>query len=555
MTVVKLIYVEHRAQAQLQTELGSNGKRYLTVCKQAGAYYDKRRGGFVAPRLDLVPGWIDALKAAGFVVHGSKNLLEALRARAREGSEVLAATKARTEAHQTSLQARGLALYPYQEYGSQWLSLRDRALLADAPGLGKTVEVLLALPERAPVIVVCPAVARGVWLREVAKWRPDLTARVVLQLDVWPAPGEVLVINYDRLSPHFHPPQGAPPARLVLIGDEAHLLKNPSTRRVRAWRPLMRAAKVAYGLTATPLLNNPLELWNVLLAFGLSEEVFSGWQTFLRAFQATPKPFGGFDFKTMRPEFVPKLQGVMLRRDKADVLPDLPPKSYVEEDVEIAPMYRRKADVLWREVQAQVLGCPDLDTLLRANPAVFETLTRARRALSVAKIDHLLQRIEVFEEALEPVVVFSSFSDAVDTLAQRPGWAKIDGTVSPQARTDIEERFQRGELKGIAATIRAAGVALTLTRATNAVFLDLDYTPALNLQAEDRIYRIGTTRGVQITRLVADHPMDRHLHKLLTAKQHTITTSIDAATTPASATATNAMQDWLAARHLVPPVP
>jgi len=103
-------------------------------------------------------------------------------------------------------------------------------------------------------------------------------------------------------------------------------------------------------------------------------------------------------------------------------------------------------------------------------------------------------------------------------------------------RTSIEESFQRGELLGIAATIQAGGVAITLTRSHHALFTDLEWTPALNAQAEDRICRIGQTNGCIITRLQANHVLDERINELLSQKQTLITSSVDAARVVESAT-------------------
>jgi SNF2 family DNA or RNA helicase len=104
----------------------------------------------------------------------------------------------------------------------------------------------------------------------------------------------------------------------------------------------------------------------------------------------------------------------------------------------------------------------------------------------------------------------------------------MSGAVNAATRTETVAAFQAGRLRGIALTIGAGGVGLTLTRSPHALFVDLAWTPADNSQAEDRVYRIGQTRGVTITRLIADHPIDQHVTRLLTVKQRTIAASVEA---------------------------
>ena len=86
----------------------------------------------------------------------------------------------------------------------------------------------------------------------------------------------------------------------------------------------------------------------------------------------------------------------------------------------------------------------------------------------------------------------------------------------------------RSQLKGIALTIQAGGVGLTLTRAWKALFVDLDWTPSWNSQAEDRICRIGQTKPVEIVHMVSDHVLDIHIHDLLSYKIKLFNQTVDA---------------------------
>lgn len=521
---VQIDLIEDRAVSRPKN-LGGRSRAFIDACKRAGAYYDQRRGGYAVERLDQVPGLIEVLKAEGFAVNGTRRLVDALAECARVGSEAVTASAKRIARLQESLQARGLGLYPYQREGIYWLASVDAGVLGDDPGLGKTIQMLAALPEAAPAIVVCPAVARGVWVRECEKWRPDLRPKQIETLDRWPSPGEVLIFNPERVPDVL--PAGKCPG-LVVVADEAHMFKTLKARRTVRFRALAKHARRLYALTGTPILNEPRELWTFLTVFRLATEAFGDYNEFLSLFNATEGPFGTV-FGAPKPEVPERLRRVMLKRLKADVLTQLPPKVYADELVPVSARHRREADKVWKQIQAEIEGLPGLSELLALPPSMFELLTRARRALAMSKWDYVKERVALFEDNSEPVVVFSCFGDIVDELADRPGWAKIDGSVPAQQRTQLEESFQRGELKGLAATIRAAGVALTLTRSANVIFVDREFTPALNLQAEDRCYRIGTSRNVLVTRLVADHPLDKRLDELLASKSALIAQTVTAA--------------------------
>jgi superfamily II DNA or RNA helicase len=139
-----------------------------------------------------------------------------------------------------------------------------------------------------------------------------------------------------------------------------------------------------------------------------------------------------------------------------------------------------------------------------------------------------LEWVEPYEDAGEPVVVFSAHRAPIDALGAREGWATITGDTPAAKRTEIVARFQAGELKGVACTIMAAGTGLTLTRACTCLFVDLDWTPALNVQAQDRLHRIGqTAQSVLYVRMVSDHPLDLHIQALIAKKMEMIAGAIE----------------------------
>lgn len=141
--------------------------------------------------------------------------------------------------------------------------------------------------------------------------------------------------------------------------------------------------------------------------------------------------------------------------------------------------------------------------------------------------------IEDYEESQTPLVVASAHRAPVDALGAREGWATITGDTPAAKRAEIVKRFQDGNLKGVALTIQAGGVGLTLTRASTMIFVDLDWTPGNNVQCEDRICRIGQRAdSVLVIRMVSDHPLDRHILEILKKKMCLIETAIESTVTP-----------------------
>ena len=254
-------------------------------------------------------------------------------------------------------------------------------------------------------------------------------------------------------------------------------------------------------------------------------------------------------FGSPRPEVPERLKRHMLRRRRSEVLKDLPAKRYKTIRVNgLDKGLQREMDEATRESlraaverlgyegeQAEQKLAGSLDELLRETAAAggldlpdFRSFSALRAKLAQARIPALIEMVESYEESETPLVVFSAHRAPVLALAERDGWEVVTGDTSPERRQQLVQAFQAGELRGLALTIQAGGVGLTLTRAAHAVFVDLDWTPAMNLQAEDRICRIGQqAEGLLIVHMVSDHVLDRHIQRLILKKMRLIQQAIE----------------------------
>ncbi|HEU5316770.1 MAG TPA: DEAD/DEAH box helicase [Chloroflexota bacterium] len=405
----------------------------------------------------------------------------------------------------------GQSPFAYQIAAARWMRGRRRCVLADEMGLGKTAITLRAIPA-APTVVVCPASVRGTWRAEAAKWRPELRAVLPRAGDFRvPMRGELVAVSFESLPLEPTALGGLGDATLVV--DEAHRVKNEEALRSLKVQRLGRLCARVYLLTGTPLLNSPPELWGVLAAAGLARKVFGSWATFCELFGGTLYR-GGVRWAELPPhpeEIRKRLARVMLRRLRRDVLPNLPGKRYRDVPVEVSDALAAELDRVDREWRAR--GDDELPPL--------ELVGQLRAMLASDRIGAMLEHVEDFEAQHEtPLVVFSAHREPVDALASRPGWAVITGDASSSARQRAVDAFQAGELRGIAATIQAGGLGLTLTRAAHVLFVDLSWTPADNAQAEDRCARIGQAADhVLVTRLHADHALERRVYRILDRKR------------------------------------
>lgn len=404
----------------------------------------------------------------------------------------------------------------FQVKGAKWL--RDAefaALLADQMGTGKSVQALMACEDNP--IIVCPAVAKGVWANEVLKWRDDLVP-VILDghgMFRFPVKNEAIIVNYDILPDKFDFPSNG---RYNLIPDEAHMLKSGSkTNRTRRFRALSRGVRKGlgkvYGLTGSPILNHPLDMWHILVSLGLEKIAFGSFPNFKRLYNCERDGRGVLEWGMPTPGVKTALATVMLRRLRKDVLKELPGKIHQDIPVKInrktmlacdkALAALKERGISFEKAVNRTIETEDGDI-------GFSEISNAEMLLAVAKIPAMLEVVEQFEQNDEPLIVFSAHTAPIEALNKRKGWIGVTGsTVKGEDRFGIVERFQRGELRGLGFTIRSGGVALTMTRACHALFVDQDWVPEMNNQAEDRLDRFGQMRGVLINRLIADHYMDR----------------------------------------------
>jgi SWI/SNF-related matrix-associated actin-dependent regulator 1 of chromatin subfamily A len=468
-----------------------------------------------------------------------------------------------------------LKLRPFQKHGVKFLRSRKSALLLDSMGCGKTIQLLCSIPKKAPVIIIAPAVAKGNWAKECSLWRPDLEVKILSGRNsfYWPRPGEVLVINYDilpraaqvRSNNARHGISGSPSYRLVreyydieshdkvdypspdrpvigtvIISDEVHKVKSNKAKRSKSLKAMARLVRstdgVLWGATGTPITNYPPELWNILDIFDLKEEFCVSWSNFLRLFDA--RQAGGFGGsiewnvpEIPKIEVIDSLRRVSIMRKLDDVVEDMPAKTRQDFTVDIDKATERQCDKALVELERVGISLEEaLEEAARTQveSVRFQELARARSMLAAAKVPFALELIEEYEEQSEPLLVFSAHRAPIEILKGREGWGIIMGGVSDKLRKKAEEDFQGGKLKGLGLTTKAGGIAITLHRASHALFVDLLYSPADNLQAEDRIHRIGQTRPQIIRRLMANHPLDRRCMEIITHKMLIIERTVDA---------------------------
>jgi SNF2 family DNA or RNA helicase len=400
---------------------------------------------------------------------------------------------------------------------------RRRTFIADEQGLGKTVQALAALEADGafPAIVVCPASMKLMWERESLKWLPERKVAVLSGRTEagWPeeaADAELLVVNYDILDAHFDRLAARDAKALVL--DESHYVKNPQAQRTKAALELARRLPdeaLRLGLTGTPILNRPEELVAQLRVLDRLKDFGSG-ARLARRFRTA-----GSDDRlhwNLRAH-------CYVRRTKAQVLPQLPAKTQDTIPVRLSNEsdYRlAEADVIaWLQSLPIDLKTMDAKVAAAARAEQLVRLNSLRQLAAAGKLPSALAWIEDFLESGEPLVVFAEHVATQKAVMEHfPNAAHILGADSAVKRQEAVDAFQEPDgPQLIVCSIKAASQGITLTRASNVAFLELDWTPARHDQAEDRLHRIGQDSAVTAWYLLAPDTIDETMAELLQRKR------------------------------------
>lgn len=404
------------------------------------------------------------------------------------------------------------SLMPFQQQGVAFLWRNRGALLTDEQGLGKTIQALSAIEPNRQALVICPAFLRLTWYAECRRWRKDLTPAIVEgKLDAVPEPNHVLIASYESLPLDAHKIGTFFPGT-VLVADEAQMVRNYSAERTRLFRSLARVVRQSgfvWLLTGTPVVNEPDDLWSLLQACGIANEVYGNRDMFDKLWGGY-RTVQGICWGKPKQEAMNRVQPHYLRRNRLEVLPELPGKIYSDLVIDVAPTIRDKMLLDAADQEVAEFKLDDLSKIRSTN------VSTARRALSKLKLPTALARAKV---ATDPLVVFTCFKETARAFEKLKDWKVIDGDEPMRRRQSIVEALQRGELRGVACTIATAGLGFTMTASHDALFVDETFSYAENAQAEDRLCRIGQDKVVQITRIVANHQLDKRVHQILAVKR------------------------------------
>jgi superfamily II DNA or RNA helicase len=431
-------------------------------------------------------------------------------------------------------------LRDYQVDGFAWLARLAHwgvgACLADDMGLGKTLQALALLLSRAaqgPALVIAPTSVCMNWISEAARFAPTLNIKLFGAGDraamlAEAGPFDLVIASYGLLQ--LEAPLFAKTRWNSIVLDEAQAIKNNATKRSQAVMALQGDFRMV--ATGTPLENHLGELWNLFRfinpgLLGTSDQFNLRFAGPIERAQDKRAEAGA------RVRLRRLIQPFILRRTKAQVLSELPPRTEIVLPVELTQEETALYESLRRDALEKLaaLEAPESQKSIQ----ILAEMMRLRRAccnpnlvapelkLQSSKLTVFARLLDDLLENKHKVLVFSQFVDHL-TLIRRHldergiGYQYLDGSTPMQERKKRVDAFQAGTGDVFLISLKAGGVGINLTAADYVIHMDPWWNPAVEDQASDRAHRMGQLRPVTIYRLVARHTIeegivDLHKHK------------------------------------------
>ncbi len=403
-------------------------------------------------------------------------------------------------------------LYSYQSYGVDWLK-KDLPvkILADDMGIGKTAQAITALNDLTKsgkisnTLIVMPGSLISNWLNELILWAPNLLVAVAtppgkIKEEAWSiilGNNHVYLTTYDHLK--LFPKDAKNFNFDLIIADEAQNLKSSNTDMYKAIRGLKKER--LWLLTGTPVENSKNDLINLLTLSNNSGVILED------------KKLSESEVRSLSKKFI-------LRRNKSDILSDLPELYEEKLSIQLNKAQNEQYSKIIKEYKSGVS---------RKNP--LQVLTELRKICDAepknntsSKVD---KTIELVNKALmkeEKVVIFSFKVAPLELLnSQLKSTTKpllYTGNLSKEERDDVIKEFKTSSKANVLlASLQLAGVGLTLVEANHVIFFNEWWNPSINLQARDRVNRIGQKKEVFITSFIIENTIDERLQLILNEKK------------------------------------
>jgi len=440
-------------------------------------------------------------------------------------------------------QFRGKLLNFQKEGLDFMLKSSGNALLADEMGLGKTVQTLayLATEKQAfPALVVAPLVTLKNWQREIEKFlkRKSRNGKLIDKstptstlirvgkssaLDNY----DFYIINYELLHKRYD--DLCKIGIKTLVCDEVQNLRSKTTKKYSVIKKLAALPSVRYriGLSGTPIYNRGSEIWPIVDI--LRPGLLGNFTEFCEYFCYVNEKGKAIVLENKRDSLRNELRKhVMLRRKKSDVLKELKDKVRYREVIDSdVNYYLNELGKIWKKLEEEQKKA---ETAFDKSASYQRAIQSERQAAGVAKLPHVINFVKNIMEIEESVVVFchhKAIHQLLHESLQEYSPSSIIGGQTDKVRQEQIDRFQNGDTKLMIAGLRAGNVGINLTQAKYVIFAELDWSPAIHRQAEDRLHRIGQKNTVFAYYLIGNGTLDDHVANILVDKSYEIDAIMD----------------------------
>lgn len=419
--------------------------------------------------------------------------------------------------------------YFYQKTGTGFIAVVESGLVGDQPGLGKTIQSLGATVVKGAkkVLIFCPVSMKKTWQEEINKWIPGATSTIVggdvkARAKQWEEDTTYYICNYHLLLRDL--PQMKKFDWDFIIADEATTISNPKSKTSQNLKKIPAKRRIA--LTGTPLNNSVQDIWNIV-DWIRPGYLGTYWQ-FVKEYCMQDK-FGSITGYKNLQKLKEKLETLMIRRLKKDVLHELPPKTFENIYVDLSPeernIYTSIKMELSNELKQNGMDAKNLQktlvkmTRLKQMAASEELLTGTKRSSKTDALQELLTNI-LWDD--EKTIIFTQYREMAYLLMRDLAQYKpllIAGGVTQDERDANRMAFQNDDEHKILIMTSAGGMGLNLQRASSVIHYDFPWSISALEQREDRAHRNGQTRNVVIYNMIVNDSIDEYILKVLYKKK------------------------------------
>lgn len=430
-------------------------------------------------------------------------------------------------------------LREYQKDGVRWLTILYNnhlcGVLADDMGLGKTIEIiafLKGIKKEAPILIVCPKSLIFNWVNEFSKFDPDTKVKAIYGArkdrektikNIKDDKKVIYLTSYDSLRQDEELYNDI--KFEVMILDEAQAIKNSRAKKTISVTHIN--SEVRFVLTGTPIENSILDLWSIF------NFLMPGYLSDIDSFKMLYESSG----EEIKSRLKKKIAPFILRRNKKDVLKDLPPKYELIMTSEMNSSQKKIYEA--HRVEAR--------NILKDGGKAFDVLyllTRLRQICidpslfidnyhdGSGKIDTLMEIIDEKISEGHRMLIFSQFVKALELVEQKLreldiAYLMITGKTDGEERINIVNEFNRNKkYKIVLISLKAGGTGLNLVGADTVIHLDPWWNVAAQDQATDRAHRIGQEKNVEVIKLISLDSIEQRVVELQNIKKELIASLI-----------------------------